>query len=1442
MITPVIDPLKKLESFLSETGMRIYSSSSVWNSERAGSKAKAQTCWTPKPTYDTRVHALADVEKVPMPPKTEILGDREEGHFLDIYADKKYRLKGNLALSRLCHISPKRYGRKSVTLFYAVTPSRIQVVTTLNQLERHIRGGSQQAKLASRTNLRQQICASKPLRYFDNINRNHNERFIVGVTKFHLAGYILYKWSCVEFPQHAIEVGNLFASLVADMLREGRWRTDRNVTFLESLESIHQEGDENPFSTWLKNLPEQLKIAIYRSRKCMFKDEPYGIPLLLECLKRRTSLPIQLSPEALEILKEFHKSLDVFLGKNLHMKAFSRKYDLGKSSGSLLYTRAEGGGSREAHLMIGLYRLSKGEETSLDRVFGTPESSPDLQGLMHLFNNIDIDEVEQATLYCMELVRKEIIPKGIIWAIYPERESKARTFMLEPSLPEMIVRPALKILKAFLSQTNQGSEVMGGDCSFEPLCAAAASIPDNIRVDEDSSVATDFFPLQLPKIILAPILDFLDNDIIRRAMDFHCSECKTGVALDRPRIKIDLLSSRSKIRFSFEKPKNASPFFKQNHKGFALDERRCLAICEKMNLRIRKHLPKIIGFAARGPCIIKGGTGSGKTLLLANQPGVILVVPTIEQITLISHSLSVAEIDHRMRFTGIPNPPRGYLGCILCTAPYAYKLYKQNTARFVVSDEGESPFETIQLNYLKFLKQGVPFLITSATPEALNLDLQVVECPTERVFSIFEEKPISVNFLNQDIQARDFSKVLIITYSEPHAFFLARILQKSYEVGLGVASLSPEEILTEYSKPVIVTTNRIRSGVTIEGLDAVYDLQRRYVFITDPKTGLIVPVLCEVKDSDKEQAKGRVGRVKDGFYIPVETNLSYSPPWDKLSDCSEAVLYAEQFDLRTLPILPDFPSWQKRTSDLYFLASALGETGRTPTALRNQKSPYLSFVDSYNLGSASRQSLKLWVLASQFNVQQTIRELGRSTDSLVAELSQSFEKALQEGRVLRGTYEALRDLKALSISKRLVNMVENGLGKDMEDLETICVSDLNDPDASEGFCLLNWQQITEVTGGYLRGVFRDFIITTALSDVGNFAEGQLVLPVGLQYVLKTSTLTYSRLIEVPFEPRRIFKQAVDLYSQFGNQDPCFEKHYVFCRGRDQKSRLVYENGDPPIENAQPEQLQTILDRLKLAVDEILQPIDEDGQKLTTLTRGVNMASEISMPTLVSTCVACAMRTETLTGGTVSVFGDDVAAVFPPEVENPAEAVDFPRRQFGLLPKKQATGVQRRMDSITVFTERFFDGSGNELEGPKPGSIIRLLLASQTGRFIGREEDNEDFEGICRKIKTAFPTLASSCKLNTSVKFVKKRVTSSRTLAHRILNALDHEGGRILDWQAGQAVAALEERILWLLPSTRGTPERVPLYEANQNTKPFVTEGQVRQLQSALGIAVEDVLF
>jgi hypothetical protein len=320
-------------------------------------------------------------------------------------------------------------------------------------------------------------------------------------------------------------------------------------------------------------------------------------------------------------------------------------------------------------------------------------------------------------------------------------------------------------------------------------------------------------------------------------------------------------------------------------------------------------------------------------------------------------------------------------------------------------------------------------------------------------------------------------------------------------------------------------------------------------------------------------------------------------------------------------------------------------------------------------------------------------------------------------------------------------------------------------------------------------------------------------------------------LEVDFDIKSIFEDSLQLYHTYDRQTPDLKSHYLVVKGADQRSRMTYVPGSPSLENAKPEQLNDILSLISEAVEKTLEPLNEAGDKTLTITSGVNMASEISMPTLCGTCAVAALETELQTDGTVVVFGDDVAAVFSKDVVDPAAAIDTPRREFGLIPKEQATGVQSNPESMTVFCERFFNGHGDELNGPKPGSIVRLLMASSPGKFFGKEEDEEDFEGICRVMRKYYPDLISGCNIHAHASYRKKRTTSSRRIASEMLSMLPRDGCSMTPKKSDELLAEVERHVLWLIPSTRGKPERVS--REKSYVRHVFSEGQAAQARALM---------
>ncbi len=177
---------------------------------------------------------------------------------------------------------------------------------------------------------------------------------------------------------------------------------------------------------------------------------------------------------------------------------------------------------------------------------------------------------------------------------------------------------------------------------------------------------------------------------------------------------------------------------------------------------------------------------------------------------------------------------------------------------------------TIQWHHETTIPVGIPY----------NLDRNIT-LVCDKVAHIIQSTPETDN------------DIVIFASGEDVIEKLAAILEKTYphvSVHSAYSGVSREELFLvnqrEEKRKVIIGTNIIESGVTIDGLTHVIDMLRHKMKHVN-NNGIENLVESYISQSSSKQRRGRVGRTRPGFYYP----LCSSEDFEKLSPFIENEFY-----------------------------------------------------------------------------------------------------------------------------------------------------------------------------------------------------------------------------------------------------------------------------------------------------------------------------------------------------------------------------------------------------------------------------------------------------------------------------------------------------------------------------------------------------------------------
>jgi len=323
--------------------------------------------------------------------------------------------------------------------------------------------------------------------------------------------------------------------------------------------------------------------------------------------------------------------------------------------------------------------------------------------------------------------------------------------------------------------------------------------------------------------------------------------------------------------------------------------------------------------------------------------------------------------------------------------------------------------------------------------------------------------------------------------------------------------------------------------------------------------------------------------------------------------------------------------------------------------------------------------------------------------------------------------------------------------------------------------------------------------------------GQLCLPVGLRYGFKTMTLEYDYLLPVDADftlLRPQMKALLPLIQTNPLHD--LESFHLAPSGQDMRARLQMKPGGPPNALLQPEDAQTFFEALTTSITDCL----PDSRKVAVtrqVTSGVNMASEGSFPVLNYVGVGTLQLARQNCGLDGCVYGDDVAGYSVNDNADEISLLREYRQAFGLLVKKQASGIQRTPEKLSVFAERFFSGDGSEHIGIKPLSVMRAFAALNPGELLSSETYYpEDYLQLVQSVQAQFPAFALGLGLRASKTHSRRRVTVTSHLANQFIHSfprVTNDPDETVSRQR-ESVRRVEALLIAIAPSTRGRPQRV----------------------------------
>lgn len=1397
---------EKVARILRETGQKVFSNRAAFRPQRGDNVSKVQKITMRKPvSFASRAEALARKNNIFL--GTRSVG-KDSGQRLVIVGRRREKsFTGALAQNRLRYIPTHRLGGEHVAVDWYVSEDAFLLVVDAHTYAKWIRSGSPRGAMVPLEWWEERVMSNQYINLVDHHSGPRSERFFECLLSIHAQNFIVKEVYQSRYPVATQQLSRLMLSVMISMLDEGCCESSVTQLFKSAVEVIHKDTAQNDIEMIIRNWPEELKITAFRFRRSLYSDSWDPIELQQKAVKRLQLEPITLSERGENILNLWKECFSDWIRRKPGQVERCRKLTLHKSSGSFLALRREGGGSRELQLIVALYRLHLGKSSPLQDVFGLLSSKDDLESSLKKVGRLDEDEIIAACVWWCHLIVERDWPNGMMVSIFPDREAKGRTFCVPWVCGEILSSPAVKLVKAFLLEQPEAARALTRDNQqFNALVARATQGGENFqRCDSDSEAATDYYSETLVKEFYQPAIQALPAWV---ETGISCCQRRGKIALSLKRKSfLDYLNvaavdpvtvmSADEARTSSSYPHSAHAF--STRKGLPVD--------------LVKHETRVIDQATRGPFVLKAYTGAGKTSWLASQTGCVLSLPTITQCIALKSTLEFAGVSYECYWSGLKRPAPESEKAIICTPAHVEGLLRDNPNRFYVCDEAETPNDDALVAMRWCLTSGRFFVACSATPDILELPLLTLELFGASPFKIKEEECPEAEMPERIFELE--GQCLIVVHSEPKAIEVEkRLLRKRITAKALLSAMTDDQVENCLKSPVIVATNKVRSSITLPALTAVFDYQRRYVFTRDAMSYIMSGVVTQVTSHEITQLRGRLGRVADGTYYQVEHKL----PGCKIPTCIHDVGASAQSIQRIDPGHSPLP-FSKGSLDYVVTTYALCTAYLGKQTFTRGLPPTIKLIQKSLMTDVMRVRIGLIYCFESFGFRQKLLELSRSGVEELEALGGQFDAALSRDadfsrpfvRVFHAFLEHGLYYREISMACRWLKIpcTVEGLGSlDLPYL--IEESSL----AMSLLSILLWETAAEPKGNEYHGIFSKF--RCPRSDGHN----EVALLLGRSYDRQTGTIVYARAVATPCRTllQDLFEKAKDVPRLTYSQARWHHQYFSLERSGGRPHMVASNQAPQTLSIVNPDQLSVILD----VIDEKIQEFAYD---FPVVTSGVNMASRISPRMLLGLCwtVGAYVQLNVIPGLLFEVFGDDFAGMADTDKDILKE-ISEARAEFGLRKKDSASATQKDPRTLTVITERFFNGERGEVEGIKPSNFVKLF-ASQRPDWIaalGKLEPS-DYMGDYQKLQHLLPDGLKKLGLNDPTTFGRRRrrITASRQFALHLVRTWEQNSPLISNAADIRDVDALvnqlEQTILVLMPSTRGSSD---VFETSDDTLVF----------------------
>lgn len=1352
------------------------------------------------------------------------------------HGGNSYRFYGMNAFERLSLLTPSAYtnsvppsrdvtngkspgsGRQGALVAYFIDQS-LQIHVSANTLARALNGGMK---------FKMPISALIPRLIHDQdfvvdprfqgylINRRYLECFTMAFTTFDIISK-----SEPDFRQGLKSLGNF---LVHAILRAGRCEAPEVVYFKDALEVVIHGTPRDTFEAAVLEYPKPVQAILYRTRRIFYKDDVIPIENCVKAISRMSEPVVESSDDIIArgCLAEFRSELRRWLDVHAHdLPIWISKCGVHRSSASVLYPRSRGGGSRELHLIVGLYRLSRGISSPLQDVWGRHPSDIGFEALAESLNIVPEhrEEILAAAEWWMnEVVCARNLARPFL-CIYPEREPKSRTFMLLDWATQQGCKFATDILYRFLGDIPYCKEAFRGFRTGSVRSALARN-DGEFTLSLDSAVSTDplrhDFALEIYEDIL-PHLPKFAQTAIRKTF----SPMKVGAAIKRPKFTfMDIGLGRSLFQTLglsveiVEKEVGGYPPPKHRVEFYPNDVPTSIVVHARMYdiiLALREH----------GRVMVKSPTGTGKTVLAASGFRSIIQFPSIANLELFSASCRHFNIRHNKWYSLKKGKPtlqpeeedeaarnldkdiHGIPYTILTTGFYVMQLHKRYPTMLVVLDEAETRTEDFLLNVLETREVGASTLLMSATPDSLSDHGGfMLELTNPNIYPI-EEKTISFLDMIQMLKDPSTEKSLVCTFSEPHCAKISSLIGGPEN---GAFCLTQRERRGDFAQKVaearvIISTNVVRSSVTIDGLIHVFDLGLMYEDVDLPAQGFSKLTLFDVPNSGRIQLRGRVGRVGPG------TSWTVTGMKQKGIPSLQGIVSRPERSARRLRTL-DFQTLSQpinRASAIieYFsqtlISIAIGSRIRPGLPICLQVCAYFLEFEK------CQRDISMILLYEGSSIPGGIRQLkdDEDYDELYKDILNK-PRELSYVQHLKSVLPRIASVPHFSTEIQRFNKWLAGMEEDDDSRGLLITS------AQKSIALTLWRQVGRVVSGVIVGSFRQF--TCRMPPAQMTANGKYVVCMSLG--VSRDAITCAGIVELHEE---VFEWLVELVQESDVKVPLTIDESdtplpvlsvnSLKNNSGSESRILELNPEMGEDSMTflPDDLPDILDRIVSAVDKTLIP-----NTIRTTTRGSPMSSVASFGVLNGFSYAAMLPG--IPGYVGFGFGDDHLG------NGTRSGIDTyirNREILGLQTKWSATGIiPRNSPGMCLYTERFFEPSDfREINSEKPRGLFSLWSALHPSSAISSKNlFAADYQGLSQHLLERASRYHEAC--TSDAEDVPLAYPIRSTIARKILSSALRKNVKENDLllsrpSAEKFLVELEAALLVIEPSSRGIPHRVP---------------------------------